>query len=1087
MAFILRPGKDENEFQARQSGEPSGVLNTAAAPAANTNNGNNPAGTPLNQTQRSSGSFTNLQKYLSANQGQGNSLAKGVTSDIQAQGAAAQRDISSAADQFNKQSKDAQDSTFGAADQAKIDTYFSNPAANTNNDVGNRVKALTTASYTGPSGIDVSDIQSRLQKLRQRTDDLTTEAGRTTELQNTYNKPTYTSGQQKLDQLLLQSDGTQPQGYLYGTKNDLETNLYTQPDKLRQQAADAATAATTATEQKRQDLIKRIGLANVNATPVTTTPTTPNLPAAPGTVTNPQNNPPATPSDFVPLAPAPGNYVDGSNTGAFGTTPSQTNTPPGTTPPATTTPPVQTNQEVATGIAQQMFAAPTFQNATNQSARDAAIQQAVDQLAAQLKVGTGIARNLLQPMIDAYVQSNPLKAPAPGTTPPGTTPPANTPPAPVDPATQAKIKDLQTQLDNINTFALGVNNETTQLQALQKQVDDIKAQMDAIRKANPAPFSGSAWDANASNMAANNAWHKLNDQLTSVLYPVQNGPNVLTTLSAQLAKDQAQLSTMSASKQSLTDQLGQLQPQQPQVNQRDQQVQQFANDVMKYYNYNPSNGNSADFVNTRLSTVYQNPAGASETEKQQFQQAVNNGLIVIDDKTGLVRLAQPGDNVTAKPNVNSYGGIVTSVQDRVAQAAKDSDAAFKQAQQAFNLSGIATVPPEVYEAITGTKTTGPQQVNTAGLNLQSYLKPAALPTNDKAAFFAVATPEELARLQSYADLLGQTNQYQLPTGTKAGTFSNAVIFDGDKFKADLSARLLSVNNDYPLAMNYMNQQIPQKNFIVSEGVLNPNDPSRFNPVTGRPGGVDGANITANAVLNGLSNMSTTRIQQSSSYSPLYIHPPEMNAYFAQLDKGITQANQQRSILGLPALDPAKYYQAAYGMSNDSDAGWKLASSIMGPSWVKYIEDRWGDPPFTGRIDFNNTPRDLRPYFLAQAQAHANMIRNLLEGNKVTMGTTFSPNQVNSIQGGQRAFVPKVVVPTKTSLQSSYDNEVKNYNSYYAQIQQLQKSGATAAEINNIKALQTASLKNMKLYQSQLQDIANGDPIGTAAARPIYTM
>lgn len=198
MASIFNP-QDKEKDDEQQAGAPqqvgggqSATLGSAgAAPAAGTK----------------SGRFTNISNYLQANAGynkDGGGLAGKIAGNINNQGNAVKQEVNQAKDQFNN-----------AAQQNRV-AYDDNTVNKALNDSTNfaqndqnvdSFQKQLNAKYQGPQGIQNAEImQNKAQNLQDLTNQTTTEGGRFGLLKNMFNKPSYTGGQQKLDNLLLQGN-----------------------------------------------------------------------------------------------------------------------------------------------------------------------------------------------------------------------------------------------------------------------------------------------------------------------------------------------------------------------------------------------------------------------------------------------------------------------------------------------------------------------------------------------------------------------------------------------------------------------------------------------------------------------------------------------------------------------------------------------------------------------------------------------------------------------------------------------------------------------------------------------------------------
>lgn len=198
----LKKQQEEDAQQTESSG--SGTVISGENASAGSDGG---AGTADGQQKpSSSGSFTNLQSYLTANEGRdfGGQVAGKVTEDVNA----ATQAQSDAGNSF-KQKADAQTVNWNPdlVNKAKTDAVS---VANDPTQTA-QFKQMRDASYGGPkSFVDDSanymNANAATQKGSQAGAFTQDESGRKALLQNYYAAPKYNSGQQNLDNLLLQND-----------------------------------------------------------------------------------------------------------------------------------------------------------------------------------------------------------------------------------------------------------------------------------------------------------------------------------------------------------------------------------------------------------------------------------------------------------------------------------------------------------------------------------------------------------------------------------------------------------------------------------------------------------------------------------------------------------------------------------------------------------------------------------------------------------------------------------------------------------------------------------------------------------------
>lgn len=196
---------DEEELKKQQ--EASGGTNISGQSTVI----NGAGGTPAKNTEKSSGSYTNLNQYLDANKENAEGMGTKIAGDITQQGSTARQgvqdtssDFRSLADQGTLQGLDT------AASEASDITNKARTSSLDNqiNDVQvNRFKDISNAQYKGPQGLEGSSkyqgASQNIQKAQEMQQNAQTDEGRFNLLQNAYARPDYSQGQKKLDNLLV--------------------------------------------------------------------------------------------------------------------------------------------------------------------------------------------------------------------------------------------------------------------------------------------------------------------------------------------------------------------------------------------------------------------------------------------------------------------------------------------------------------------------------------------------------------------------------------------------------------------------------------------------------------------------------------------------------------------------------------------------------------------------------------------------------------------------------------------------------------------------------------------------------------------
>lgn len=237
MAILQQQNDDKND-------EKAGIQSLSQpAPAGGVSSGGTPSTQPYTAPQsstsgRGSGRFTNIQKYLTANQGGGQQIQQGIENQANKQADQIRQGIASAQQNFNQTYQPEQQRLTGA--QPLIQNTLQQ--AGTSQLTPDQIKqfqqlASGKGDYTQLSGLQNVPDASKLQAM---SDMAGTEQGRFGLLSQAYQTPTYSHGQQKLDQLLFQLQ--RPQA--------LQQSL----QSLSGQVGNEQTAATQAATKQAADL-----------------------------------------------------------------------------------------------------------------------------------------------------------------------------------------------------------------------------------------------------------------------------------------------------------------------------------------------------------------------------------------------------------------------------------------------------------------------------------------------------------------------------------------------------------------------------------------------------------------------------------------------------------------------------------------------------------------------------------------------------------------------------------------------------------------------------------------------------------------
>lgn len=203
MATELNFNQDEEEDdQLGSPSTPSEAGDVGGSPAA--------PSAPARPTQP--GGRPNIQQYLDANQGAGQKLAGGIQSKTEKQAQEVGRGIQQGGADLESSSQPLAQQ-LGDEGSQKIKTAFQNPAELLKQqDQLAQFQKLRTQGFKGDiEGVQQGAAQRKQQlsgevnKLGQTADLSGSEGGRFELLRNTFGQPSYTRGQQKLDQLFLQA------------------------------------------------------------------------------------------------------------------------------------------------------------------------------------------------------------------------------------------------------------------------------------------------------------------------------------------------------------------------------------------------------------------------------------------------------------------------------------------------------------------------------------------------------------------------------------------------------------------------------------------------------------------------------------------------------------------------------------------------------------------------------------------------------------------------------------------------------------------------------------------------------------------
>lgn len=199
---------------------------------------------------KDSGSFTNLNQYLEANKENAGQLGAKIASDITSQGESARTNIQGASEEFNQL---ANQGTLKGLDTAKEESeniikQARTGAKNAQIDPNqlSRFGEIANAQYKGPQDLTgaskYNPAAQSYQKAQESAKSAGSEEGRFNLLKSAYARPTYSQGQQNLDNLLL--TGNQQ------AKSDIQTAASSLSDLQGLWTGAQNTAAQTAKERQ---------------------------------------------------------------------------------------------------------------------------------------------------------------------------------------------------------------------------------------------------------------------------------------------------------------------------------------------------------------------------------------------------------------------------------------------------------------------------------------------------------------------------------------------------------------------------------------------------------------------------------------------------------------------------------------------------------------------------------------------------------------------------------------------------------------------------------------------------------------------
>lgn len=229
---------EEKKNQEGQSQNVSGV----SGGFAGTNVPGQEAGS---QKKQGSGKYTNIQQYLDANKQQAGQMGSQIAQNVEGQAQEAQQKVGALDTQAPK------------VEAYNVNEKIQQAPQMTDVEKQQYKTVKKTGGYTGPATVDqvsgYQEAQKASQKAAQNVANAGTESGQQELLKQQYNRPSYSAGQNRLDQVLLQNSAD--------SRSQLEnlSNKYSGIDKLFDTTTQKV--GTAINEAQKQALANRQAFA----------------------------------------------------------------------------------------------------------------------------------------------------------------------------------------------------------------------------------------------------------------------------------------------------------------------------------------------------------------------------------------------------------------------------------------------------------------------------------------------------------------------------------------------------------------------------------------------------------------------------------------------------------------------------------------------------------------------------------------------------------------------------------------------------------------------------------------------------------
>lgn len=261
--------------------------------AGGSGNGLTSVSTPASENPSHSGTFTNLQTYLNANQSGANNLAGTLGNNLTNTIGTAKDTINQQGDAFNN----AVNTGTNTYDQSIVDSALNNPVSFLNSPQLQQLATMKAGQYAGPSSFEGSGFANTAQgaqlKAQQQAGLASSTGGRETLLSENNKSTPYTQGGLSLDQYLIQDTPTalsavttaaQPAGDLSNLFNTTQatgdTNVTNATNTSAQTGQKVTNALNTGLSDYRQQIDNAVSGAqqaqttNQNNLTTSFTPTT---------------------------------------------------------------------------------------------------------------------------------------------------------------------------------------------------------------------------------------------------------------------------------------------------------------------------------------------------------------------------------------------------------------------------------------------------------------------------------------------------------------------------------------------------------------------------------------------------------------------------------------------------------------------------------------------------------------------------------------------------------------------------------------------------------------------------------------------